>query len=88
MQVMSLAVEEVAKELGWEAPDPEELENLRVNVRVGAHYLFTLVRRFGNLEKAVQAYYLGPSRVSKLSDEWERLGRQYLEAIRLSQSSS
>lgn len=88
MQVMPAALEEVATELGWVDGDPEVLEDLRVNVRVGTHYLFTLVRRFGDLEKAVQAYYLGPSRVSKLSNEWEQLGRQYLEAVRISESSS
>ncbi|MBI5380090.1 MAG: lytic transglycosylase domain-containing protein [Nitrospirae bacterium] len=88
MQVMPPTFEEVAAELGWADWSPEELEDLRVNVRVGAHYLSSLVRRFGDLEKAVQAYYLGPSRITNPSDEWERLGRRYLEAVRISQSSS
>ncbi|MBI4588529.1 MAG: lytic transglycosylase domain-containing protein [Candidatus Rokubacteria bacterium] len=87
MQVMPVAFEEVATELGWADRDPEELEDVRLNIRVGAHYLFAMVRRFGDLEKAVQAYYLGPSRITNPSDEWERLGRHYVEALRISQSS-
>lgn len=86
MQVRPAAFKEVARELGWTDVDPEVLGDLRVNVRVGSHYLFSLRRRFGDLERAVQAYYLGPSRISNLSDLWERLGQQYLEAIRLSHS--
>lgn len=87
MQVMPVAFEEVATELGWADTDPEALEDLRLNIRVGAHYLFTLVRRFGDLKKAVRAYHLGPSRITNPSDEWVRLGRQYVEAVRLSQGS-
>ncbi len=87
MQVMPAAFEDVVTDLGWADRDPEALEDPRVNVRVGAHYLFIQVRRFGDLEKAVQAYYLGPSRISNLSGEWERLGRQYVETVRLSRNS-
>lgn len=87
MQVMPVAFEEVATELGWADRDPEALEDIRLNIRVGAHYLFTQVRRFGDLEKAVQAYYLGPSRITNPSDERVRLGRQYVEAVRLRQGS-
>lgn len=86
MQVMPAAFQDVASELGWNAPDPIDLEDLQVNVRVGTHYLFSLLRRFGDLEKAVRAYYLGPSRITNASDEWERRGRQYLEAVTISQS--
>lgn len=85
MQVMPVAFEEVATELGWADRDPAALEDLRLHIRVGAHYLFTQVRRFGDLEKAVQAYYLGPARITNPSDEWVRLGRQYVEAVRLRQ---
>lgn len=81
MQVMPGAFAEVAAELGWAGRSPDALEDLRVNVRVGAHYLFMLVRRFGDLEKAVQAYYLGPSRIRDMPAEWGRRGRQYLEAV-------
>ncbi|MEK7424537.1 MAG: transglycosylase SLT domain-containing protein, partial [Actinomycetota bacterium] len=81
MQVMPAAFEDVATELGWTDRDPAELEDIRVNVRVGAHYLFTLLRRFGDLKTAVQAYYLGPFRISNLSDEGEQLGPQYAEAV-------
>lgn len=88
MQVMPVAYADVARELGWTNTDQEGLEDFRVNLRVGAHYFFTLVRRFGDMEKAVQAYYLGPSRVTEPSDEWAWRGRQYLEAVRLSRSSS
>jgi len=81
MQVRPATFKEVATEVGWADRDPDELEDLRVNVRVGSHYLFTLVRRFGDLERAVQAYYLGPSRIRTPSEKWERLGRRYLEAV-------
>jgi hypothetical protein len=86
MQVRPVAFREVATALGWADRDPGELEDLRVNVRVGSHYLFTMVRRFGDLKKAVQAYYLGPSRVTNPTERWERLGHQYLEAVRLGNS--
>jgi soluble lytic murein transglycosylase len=87
MQVMPATFAEVAKELGLETLHPEQLLDVRFNVRVGTHYLSTLVRRFVDLEKALQAYYLGPSRISNGSDEWRQLGRQYVEAVRLSQGS-
>jgi soluble lytic murein transglycosylase-like protein len=81
MQVMPVAFKEVAMELGWGRRNPKELEDPRVNIRVGAHYLSSLVRRFGDLEEAVQAYYLGPSRIGNPSDGWRPLGRQYLQAV-------
>lgn len=87
MQVMPAALEDVAKDLGWADWDPEALENPYLNVRVGAHYLFTRMRRFGDLETALQAYYLGSSRIGKPSREWELLGRRYVEAVRLSHRS-
>lgn len=87
MQVRPAAFAEVVTELGWTNRYPEELADLRVNVRVGTHYLFRMVRRFGDLERAVQAYYLGPSRVANPSEQWKRLGRQYLETLRIRQAS-
>ncbi len=87
MQVGPAAFAEVVTDLGWGDRAPEQLGDLVVNVRVGAHYLFTLVRRFGSIDKAVQAYYLGPSRIARPSDPWERRGQRYLGAIALSRNS-
>jgi soluble lytic murein transglycosylase-like protein len=88
MQVRPAALREVAKELGWEDRAPEELKDLHLNVRVGAHYLFALLRRFGDLEQAVQAYYLGPSRIANPSGRWKRRGQRYLAALGIIQTSA
>ncbi len=87
MQVRPAAFAEVVTDLGWRDSAPEQLRDLGVNVRVGAHYLFRLVGRFGNIDKAVQAYYLGPSRIANPSDRWARLSQRYLGAIALGQNA-
>ncbi len=87
MQVRPAAIREVAKALDWEDGTPGGLEDPRVNLRVGAHYLFTLLRRFGDLERAVQAYYLGPSRIANPSDRWMQRGQRYLGALGIGQTS-
>lgn len=67
MQVRSIAVREVADDLGLNPQDSRRLFENDFNLRVGVHYLSFLLQKFdGDLNKALMAYNAGPTAVTRL----------------------
>lgn len=66
MQVMPPTARMVARELGVKLRSESQLHDAALNVKLGSHYLSSLVDRFeGRLELAVAAYNGGPTRVAR-----------------------
>lgn len=68
MQIKPIVVKDVADELGIETQNShQKLLGKEFNMRVGVHYLSNLIKRFkGDIHKALMAYNMGPTAVSKL----------------------
>lgn len=72
MQLRPSTAAEVASAIGVPYGGPVELYDIEVNIRLGAAYLHMLLRRFGSLDLALQAYNIGPTRLSRLTMFRER----------------
>ncbi len=67
MQVRPSTAAEVASTIGVPYDGPTDLYDMEVNIRLGTAYLHMLRRRFGTLDLALQAYNIGPTRLSRAS---------------------
>lgn len=67
MQLRPSTAAEVAGTIGLPYGGPAELYDIEVNIRLGTAYLHLLRRRFGTLDLALQAYNIGPTRLSRAS---------------------
>jgi soluble lytic murein transglycosylase len=65
MQIMPGTAVRVAGELGLPAPDPEDLFDPDVNIRLGTWYLSSLRKTFGDDHLAIASYNAGPGNVKK-----------------------
>ncbi len=65
MQLRPSTAAEVASAIGVPYGGPVELYDIEVNIRLGTAYLHMLRRRFGSLDLALQAYNIGPTRLSR-----------------------
>lgn len=74
MQLRPSTATEVAGAVGVLYGGPVELYDIEVNIRLGTAYLHMLRRRFGSLDLALQAYYIGPTRLSRLTMSRGRAG--------------
>lgn len=67
MQLRPSTAAEVARAFGIPYGGPADLYDIEVNIRLGTGYLHMLRRRFGTLDLALQAYNIGPTRLSRAS---------------------
>lgn len=74
MQLRPSTAAEVAGAIGVPYGGPVELHDIEVNIRLGTAYLHMLRRRFGSLDLALQAYNIGPTRLSRLTMSRGRAG--------------
>ena len=74
MQLRPSTAAEVASAIGVPYGGPVELYDIEVNIRLGTAYLHMLRRRFGSLDLALQAYNIGPTRLSRLTMSRGRAG--------------
>lgn len=67
MQVMPETAAEVARKLGMVWTGPEQLDDPKLNVRLGAQYLAWLLERYaGNVRFALTAYNRGPASLRRI----------------------
>ena len=96
MQLRPSTAAEVASTIGLPYGGPAELYDIEVNIRLGTAYLHLLRRRFGSLDLALQAYNIGPTRLSRstisggptglappvpMDGPGERVGARYARAV-------
>jgi len=80
MQVQPATARDLHRWYGKALPSPARLRDPRVNIAFGARYLDRLIRRFGDLRDALEAYYRGPRAVAR----WRRRGetrRPYADRV-------
>lgn len=64
MQLMPFVAKAMAKDIGMTWKGADALHDPEVNVRLGVHYLSTLVEKYdGDVSKALSAYSMGPSKL-------------------------
>lgn len=90
MQLLPSTAAEVATALSLPYRGPADLLDMRVNLQLGTGYLHILRRRFGTLDLALQAYNVGPTRLSAVRPQagfasrasaGERAGSRYVAAV-------
>ena len=90
LQIMEPTGERLARAVGHENFDADDLFEPRINIRLGCHYLAQLSRRFGGrLSAAIASYNAGPEAVS----EWLEARRdleddEWVESIPYEQTRS
>jgi soluble lytic murein transglycosylase len=81
LQIMPETGERLAQELALADFDPDDLFEPAVNIRLGSHYLRTLLIRFdGQLSAAIASYNAGPNAVVRWIDP-ELDDDEWVEAI-------
>jgi len=82
LQLMPDTAARLAPEVGLTGFAPSSLVDPAVNLRIGAHYLDALVRRFdGRLSAAVASYNAGPEAVSQWLAGPSRSDEEWVESI-------
>jgi soluble lytic murein transglycosylase len=74
--VASSIAEEIMFDGNFDLLSPED------NIRLGTYYLSKLIEHFGDLETALLAYNLGPTRVVESLKSKEKLPERYLKKIK------
>jgi soluble lytic murein transglycosylase len=81
LQIMPKTGEKLAQEVALATFDPEDLFDPTVNIRLGSHYLRTLLIRFDNqASAAIASYNAGPNAVARWIDP-ELDDDEWVEAI-------
>jgi len=66
MQLLPGTARHVARNMGSGAPSPSRLDVPSVNIRLGSHYLRSMLARWGgNLAMATASYNAGPNRIAR-----------------------
>lgn len=82
MQIRPFVARGLARELDIH-PDiaANSLEDMDTNLRIGSYYLAKMIRRFGDLSLALEAYNLGPTRLSMFIQDGVKLRKNYSKKV-------
>ncbi|MBF0634601.1 MAG: lytic transglycosylase domain-containing protein [Nitrospinae bacterium] len=69
LQVRPFVAREMAGELDISFPNDNGLHDMETNVKIGSYYLAKMMRRYGDLTMALEAYNLGPAKLDTLVEE-------------------
>jgi soluble lytic murein transglycosylase len=69
LQVMPFVAREMADELNISFVDDGGLHDMETNVKIGSYYLAKMMRRYGDLTMALEAYNLGPAKMDSLLEK-------------------
>ncbi len=83
MQLMAPTGEEVAREIKLAGYETGSLNDGRVNITLGIHYLSKLIGKFENIEFALEAYNRGPNAVRKAIRKGKKLNPKYSKSVLL-----
>ncbi len=81
MQMMPATAESIARDTGIRWTGAQSLFEPAVNVKLGAHYLRTLVDRYGSVPTALAAYNWGPTRIASRIRRGESIPVLYADKV-------
>lgn len=81
MQIRPFVARGLASELDMHPDEAAELVNIDVNVKIGSYYLAKMLKRFGNLSLALEAYNQGPTRLRDNLRKGALLKKRYTRKV-------
>ncbi|VAX15495.1 hypothetical protein MNBD_NITROSPINAE03-553 [hydrothermal vent metagenome] len=81
MQIRPFVAQGLADELNMSPDEAVRLVNIDVNVKIGSYYLAKMVKRFGNLSLALEAYNQGPTKLRDKLRKGALLNKRYTRKV-------
>ncbi len=81
MQVMPETADWISPKVEAKYDGVTSLHNPEYNIRLGIHYFDMMYRKFGDLEKAITAYRVGPNRLIKNLEQGLKPDSEYLKEV-------
>ena len=81
MQLMPATAAALASELEVEWKGQQLLTNPQINILLGSFYLRRLIHRFDDLDMALAAYNVGPTRLQSILSEFGRAPQRYSRKV-------
>lgn len=81
MQIRPFIVPALAKEANITYVNARNLKDGTVNIKLGTHYLAKLIKRFGSLNLALEAYNRGPTRLVRQLNEKKTIQPIYADRV-------
>ncbi len=81
MQVMPKTASWISPKIEVRYNGVNSLHNPEYNIRLGIHYFDMMYRKFGDLEKAITAYRVGPNRLIQNLEQGLEPDSEYLREV-------
>ncbi len=81
MQVRFATAQEVAREIGLKLKKSKHLYEPYINIKIGTHYLAKMLKRFDNLELALTAYNMGPTKLKRRMVSKRKFSKRYSRRV-------
>lgn len=76
MQLRFETAQEIAGEIGIKL-DETKLSQPGINIKLGTYYLAKLLKRFDDIELALAAYNIGPTKVTERISSNKKIGKNF-----------
>ncbi|MBI4666504.1 MAG: lytic transglycosylase domain-containing protein [Nitrospinae bacterium] len=87
MQIRPFVAQYLAEELSMSSKKAASLHDVDTNLQIGSYYLAKMIRRYGNLSLALEAYNLGPAKMDELRQggelQWRFTSKVKMAMVRL-----
>lgn len=81
MQVRPFIASSLAKEANIAYVGASNLKDGTVNIKLGTHYIAKLIKRFGSLDMALEAYNRGPTRLVRQLNKRQKIRPIYADKV-------
>ncbi len=81
MQIKPSTASIIADEIHYPYSGSHSLNNGKINIMLGMHYIAKMMEKFKDIELALEAYNMGPSRLRKNLRKGTKLGFRYSKKV-------
>lgn len=81
MQIKPSTASIIAEEISYPYSGSHSLNNGKINIMLGMHYIAKMMEKFNDIELALEAYNMGPSRLRKNLRKGTKLGFRYSKKV-------
>ncbi|MEE8484201.1 MAG: lytic transglycosylase domain-containing protein [Nitrospinota bacterium] len=81
MQIKPSTASIIADEISYPYSGSHSLKNGKINIMLGMHYIAKMMEKFNDIELALEAYNMGPSRLRKNLRKGTKLGFRYSKKV-------